>query len=132
MRLSTKNWLLLDGLGALLTAIMCLIVANFEPYIGMPKEVMFVLSGAGFCFAIFSFSSHLWAKKDFEKYLSIILIANTAYCLGTLVLATIHIDQLTRLGIAYFTGEIIIVLMIAYAEFREVKQSKSFQKMDMR
>jgi len=124
MKISTKNWILLDGLGALITATMCLVVAKFEAYIGMPKEVMFVLSGVAFCFAVFSISSHLLAKKYFESYLSIALTANIVYCLATFVLASIHIEKLTRLGIAYFVGEIIIVLTIVYAEYRKVKGSQ--------
>lgn len=131
MNISTKNWLLLDGVGAITTATMCLVVAKFESYIGMPKKVMFILSSVAFCFAVFSFSSRLLAKKYFEKYLSIVLTANAFYCLATFVLVSIHIRQLTKLGMAYFVGEIIIVLIIVYAEYRKVKRSNASQKADI-
>lgn len=120
MNFSTKNWLLLDGLGAIITAIMCQVVARLESFFGMPKEIMLVLSGVAICFAAFSFFSYLFVKNDFKRCLSIILTANITYCLATFILAVIHIEKLTGFGIAYFAGEIIIVAILVYGEYIKV------------
>lgn len=120
LNFSTKNWLLFDGLGAIITAIMCLVVARLESFFGMPKEVMLVLSGVALCFAAFSFFSYLFVTNDIKKYLSIILTANITYCLATFILAVIHIEKLTGFGIAYFTGEITIVAILVYGEYIKV------------
>lgn len=121
INLSAKNWLLLDGFGAVVTAIMCQIVARNESFFGMPKDVLFVLSGVALCFSAFSFSCYFFVKKDYIKYLNIILIANITYCLATLILVGIHIEKLTRFGIFYFAGEIILVMALVYAESIKVK-----------
>jgi len=110
----------LDGLGAIITAVMCQVVARLESFFGMPKEVMLVLSSLALCFSVFSFSSYLFVKKDFRKHLGIILIANITYCLATSILAVIHIERLTGIGIAYFAGEIIIVSILVYGEYLKV------------
>ncbi|MEQ8706424.1 MAG: hypothetical protein RIC19_21005 [Phaeodactylibacter sp.] len=121
MNLTAKKMLLLDGVGALVTATMLSqVLARHVPLFGMPKEVLHILSGVALCFAVFSLTSHLLVKSGFDRYLSIILIANITYCITTLVLMGVHIEKLTWLGIAYFIGEVIIVLILVYAEYRKV------------
>ena len=123
IQLSAKNWLLLDGLGAIVTAIMCQVVARLEPIFGMPVEVMMVLFSLALCFAVFSFSSYLFVKTNHKKHLCIILTANATYCIATFVLAAIHFEKLTGFGIAYFAGEILIVAVIVYSEYTKVTTS---------
>lgn len=126
MNISAKKILLFDGLGALITFILLSqVLARFEGLFGMPKEVLFLLSIVALCFAIFSISSYLFLKNNIEKHIKIILIANTTYGISTLVLVGIHIQKLTGLGIAYFVGEIIIILLLVYTEYRIVKHART-------
>jgi len=122
MNISPRRLLLLDGIGAIVTASMCLVLARFESCFGMPREVMLVLSGIAFCFALFSFSSFLYVKNDFKQPLRIISTANFTYCVATFALAIIHIEKLTTLGITYFIGEIIIVLWLVKVERNTLKK----------
>lgn len=122
MNISARRLLLLDAIGALVTASMCLLLARFENYFGMPKGVMLVLSGIALCFAVFSISSYLYVKSDFKKPFRIIITANITYCIATFVLAAIHIEKLTGLGIAYFAGEIIVVAILVNVEYDRLKK----------
>jgi hypothetical protein len=130
LKTSARKWLLIDGFGAIITALMCLVVAGFESFFGMPEKVMFVLSGVAVFFSVFSFSSYYFAKNRFEKYLSIILSANIVYCLSVSVLMGIYFVKLTVFGIAYFAGEIIIVTMLVYAEYiRVITHRKDYNRL---
>ncbi len=122
MNPTVKNIFLLDGMGAFTTAILLSqVLARFESLFGMPKEVLFVLSGIAFCFALYSITCHLLVKNNFEPYLKVIIAANLIYCLATFGLVLLHIQTLTGLGMAYFLGEITIILMLVWVEYRKIK-----------
>jgi hypothetical protein len=120
--ISVKNWLLLDGIGAIVTAIMCLVIGHFESFFGMPKSIMFVMSGFAFCFAGFSLSCFAFVKNKFKKYLRTIIKANIIYGIAIFILVTLHIERLTGIGIIYFAGEIIIITLLVYSEYNKVKK----------
>lgn len=122
MKYSAKKLLLLDGVGALTTALLLSqVLARFEPLFGMPKNVVFILSGVAGCFALYSITCHLIIKNNFERYLKVIITANLIYCVATCGLVIFHIQTLTWFGIAYFSGEIIIISMLVLAEYRKIK-----------
>ena len=123
MTITTKKLLLLDGLGAIVTAILLSqVLARFETLFGMPQEILFILAAIAMCFAVFSLSSHVFVKSNFKPFLRIILYTNSLYCLTTFILIGIHFDQLTWLGITYFIGEIVIITVLVYAENNQLKQ----------
>ncbi|WP_154852697.1 hypothetical protein [Cyclobacterium xiamenense] len=121
MTISAKNLLLLDGVGALMTAtLLTQVVARYEPLFGMPKATVYVLSVVALGFAAFSLGSYLLAKRGFSRYLGMILFANLAYCVATATLLFVYREKITWLGIAYFVGEIILVLVLVYQEYKKV------------
>lgn len=123
MNISAKKLLLLDGLGAFASAILLSqVLARFDSLFGMPREILYFLSGIAICFAVFSLTSHVYVKSNFKRSLSIIFIANMLYCLATCILIGIYFDQLTWLGIAYFIGEITLVSVLIYAEIHKLKR----------
>lgn len=117
MYISVKKLLLLDGLGAVLTAAMCLVVARFEAYFGMPKLPMVVLSCIAFGFALFSICNYLFLKRGFQRPLRRIMFANIAYCVATGFLILWYVERLTALGLAYFFGEILVVSFVVRLEY---------------
>lgn len=109
---------LIDGLGAIVTAILLSqVLARFETVFGMPRDILWVLAGAAGCFAVYSISCHLFLKKNGKPFLQGIAIANLIYCLTTLVLVIYLRESLTYLGLAYFIGEMIIILILVRWEF---------------
>jgi hypothetical protein len=62
-----KMLFLLDSLGALLTAVLLLVILqNFSPSIGMPKTAMNLLLGAAVCLFFYSAACFLLLKKNGE------------------------------------------------------------------
>ena len=123
MNFSAKKLFLLDGLGALTTAILLSqILARFESFFGMPKNILYILSLVAVCFAAYSLTCFLFVKTNFSRYFRIIIVANISYCLATLGLVIIYFQPLTWFGIAYFLGEISIISLLIFREIRQVKQ----------
>ena len=116
--LDFKKLFLIDGLGALVTAfLLSQVLARFESVFGMPREILWVLAGMAGCFAVYSFLCHLFIEENGKPYLKGIAVANTVYCITTLGLVIYLNESLTYLGLAYFIGEIIILLILVRLEF---------------
>ena len=117
--LTIKKLFLIDGFGAVVTAFMLgFVLSSFETLFGMPQNILFILAGIACCFAIYSFSCYFFIKENGKPFLKVIAIANTLYCILTLVLVIYLNQTLTWLGVAYFVGEIIIVLALVSVEWR--------------
>lgn len=119
MPLSPHRLFLLDGLGALLTAVMLFFVlARFEDFFGMPIAVLKPLAAAAVVFAVYSLTCHRFLKQNPKPFLLAIATANALYCITTVVLMQRHADRLTAFGFAYFIGEIIIIGFLVFLEYK--------------
>ena len=119
MRYSAKTLFLIDAAGALATAfLLSQVLARYESLFGMPVSILFILAGIALCFAVYSVMCHFLVEESAGKFLKIIAAANTLYCILTLGLVILFAQTLTWLGIAYFTGEIIIVLTLSRLEYK--------------
>ncbi len=119
INISAKNIFLLDGIGAIITSLLLSqVLGRFESIFGMPQDILYVLASIAVGFAIYSLSCHLWIKDHFSNYLKGIAIANKVYCTITLILIIFLRESLTWLGIAYFTGEILVVMGLVSIEWR--------------
>lgn len=117
--LTYKKLFLIDGMGAVITALMLSqVLARFESVFGMPQQLLFILAGIAAGFAVYSTLCYWLVRENWWPYLRGIATANTAYCIGTLGLVIKLFDTLTYLGIAYFVGEIILVVGLAIFEFQ--------------
>lgn len=109
----------LDGLGAVLTALLLSqVLARLESVFGMPADILFILAGVAAGFAVYSFSCSFWIKEKGKPYLLAIALANSIYCLVTFSLIIYLYPSLTWLGMAYFLGEIALVMTLVYVEFQ--------------
>jgi hypothetical protein len=123
-KLTPKSIFLIDAIGALLTATSLITVCKyFEVYIGMPSDVLNILSGIAFAFCTYSFACHFLVKNNLLRWLIVIGIANLGYCCLTAGLMYFHFSSLTQLGIAYFSGEISIIGILIYFEFQFSKKN---------
>jgi hypothetical protein len=93
----------------------------------MPQTVVHVLWIVALGFAAFSLGSYLLVLSGFERYLRIILFANLTYCLATAVIVVIYIEKLFWPGVAYFIGEIFVILSLVYVEYQKIKQGNAGQ-----
>jgi hypothetical protein len=108
---------LIDGLGALLTAILLgFVLTNFQEYIGMPIEILIPLAiiALGLCF--YSLSCYLLLKRNWRPFMRALTTANLLYCLITGFLIFTYFNQLTLLGTVYFAGEIMVIGVLVFVE----------------
>ncbi|MEO1417693.1 MAG: hypothetical protein AAFW00_20585 [Bacteroidota bacterium] len=122
-QITPRNLFLLDGIGALVSAIMLgVVLVQFESFFGMPASVLQYLALAAGIFAVYSFSQYVRFPQNWIPYLRFIATVNLLYCAVTLALVLFLYGQLTYWGILYFVGEIILVVTLAVFELRTAKR----------
>lgn len=114
--LSLQTVFLIDGVGAFVSAVMLgFVLTTFESFFGMPAKVLYILSAIAFLFAVYSFINA--ARKNCTACnLKLIALANLLYCALTFVLMLTNFQQISKYGLLYFTGEIIIIVSLALFE----------------
>lgn len=121
---------LLDGLGAALTTCsLFFVVRNYNDYFGMPANTLTYLSAAGLVYCAYSMSCYFLLKGNWTSYLRIIAIGNFLYCILTMTFLYVYYNNLTRIGLTYFLGEMLIIVVLAYLELR-VAQGLRARKTD--
>jgi hypothetical protein len=119
MRINSKNIFLIDGLGASLTAFLTgAILIFFVEYLGMPQNILVTLVSIACVFAVYSLTCHFLKPKNWRFFLVFIAILNLVYCAALVGFALHFAVRLTLLGISYFTAEVVVVLILVYAELR--------------
>lgn len=114
-----KRMFFIDAIGALLTALLLSgILAQFEGVFGMPKYVLYLLSGNAICLFLYSICCHLIITKNWKPWLSTIIILNAIYIMLSIGFVIIYFENLTALGFLYFILEVIIIAMIIILEYR--------------
>ena len=113
-----KKILLLDSLGALVTAINLLVIPFLESYTGIPRDIALILVPLPILYSIFSFFSYKFGNHNWRSFLKMIAIANLFYCCLTMYVTWINFDTFKILGIIYFIVEIIIIIILATLEFK--------------
>ncbi|MFV1884766.1 MAG: hypothetical protein ACMZ7B_09780 [Balneola sp.] len=116
-----ENLFLLDAVGASVSAFFLgVILPGFQPFFGMPNEVLYILASLACLFAIYSFACFFQEPENAPFFLRIIALINLLYCGLTLVLVFYFSNVLTSFGIAYFVGEILLILALVGFELKSV------------
>ena len=119
LMLQPKKMFLVDGFGAVLTAIlMAAVIARFEAVFGLHPNIAYRLSGVAVIFMIYSFSCYFLVSDNWRPFLKGIAIVNGAYCCFTMGLILYYYQPLTALGVTYFLLEIMVVGGLAFFEWR--------------
>ena len=117
--LKPKQLFLIDGIGALVSAFFLgVILVMIEEYIGLSKEILYALTIPACIFSLYSFTCFLFLKNDWSKHLNYIAIANSLYALVTIALMLVHYKEMKTLGFVYFSGELIILFVLIWFEFK--------------
>ena len=114
----TKKIFLIDSLGALISAIILLVISQFESQFGISRNLSLILIPLPIIFSVFSFVSYKLDNEKWKSLLKIIAIANLSYCCLTLYLTLINFATLKNLGITYFVVEIFIIFLLAMFELK--------------
>lgn len=126
--LSVKKLFLIDGIGAVVSAIMLgFVLPQFHEHIGMPLIELFILATIPVLFIIYDLFCYR-SNSENGKLLLGIAIANLSYSALSANLVSVHFSELTILGLMYFAGEILIILVLVIYEIRvamaNIKASK--------
>lgn len=122
---NAKQLLLLDGIGAVLSAFIhgCILV-YFEDEIGMPVRVLYSLAFIAVLYAFYSLSSYYFVKEKHARNLKIIAFLNLAYCLLTVILLFIHAESINQLGWIYFALEILVISSLGIFEWSMARRDQ--------
>jgi cation transport ATPase len=119
----SRQFFLIDGLGAVLTALLLShVLARMESVFGMPKDILYLLAAVAGVFAVYSLLCYAFVRDRWRSFLRGIAVANTLYCTITLGLVISRWTSLTGLGITYFLVEIAIVMSLVTMEFKKAAQ----------
>lgn len=112
-----KTLFLIDGLGAALTTFFLFVVlSNLYAYFGIPKQVLNYLSLIGITLCIYAMTCFFLLKSNWAPFIRAMSIANLFYCVLTMVFMYIYFQELSTLGVIYFSVEIAIIVTLALLE----------------
>ncbi|MRI00457.1 hypothetical protein GH721_07900 [Kriegella sp. EG-1] len=114
-----KQLFLIDATGAVISAFFLgVVLVQLNNYVGLSRNTLYILAVIPCFFAVYSFSSYFFIKRNFRPFLGVIAIANLLYCCLTLILLFVHFEDLTVLGVSYFLIELIVVIIISIIELK--------------
>lgn len=114
---SIKTLFLVDAMGATLSAFMLGgVLVWYNTYIGMPINILQFLAGFALIFALYSWTCYFVPRFQTQRTIGFIGKTNLAYIILTLTLLLYHLEELTYLGILYFIGEAIVILILVRRE----------------
>lgn len=121
MRWLQQNVFLFDGLGAVGSTTATLTIAlALQPRFGMPSPTLWglVLLAAGFIV----YSLTCWRRRaPLRPWLPVVMAANLTYCVVLAGALVVHATAMTRLGIAYFIGEMLVIVGVVTLEWKVLK-----------
>lgn len=120
MILGHKRIFLIDSLGALLSAFFLgIVLVKFEFAFGMPRDVLYFLTFFTCILSVFSCLNYLFVKENWKISLKILGLVNIVYSSITLILVLCFYKEITKLGLLYFLGEILIIIILAKIELEK-------------
>ena len=114
-----RRLLLVDAAGALLSAVLLgLVLPQTSALWGMPRAALYFLALWPCLFLLYDLG--VWRRRGPVRpwHVRLIAGANLGYCLLSMGLLWQHAASLTVLGWAYFGGELLLVIGLAWVEWR--------------
>jgi hypothetical protein len=118
-RLKHRPWLalLIDGIGATLSAFsLGVVLPALEPYVGMPRRVLFVLALVALVYAACSIGSYCLRRNEWRPWLRAISRLNLAYCGVTAAPVVAFWTRLMFVGVTYFFLELLLIGTLVVVE----------------
>lgn len=114
-----KQLFLVDALGALISAVLLgFVLVQYQPLFGIPADILYTLAAIPCLFAIYDLICYFSLKSNFGIYLASIAGLNIAYCVFSIGVALLYINQIHTLGWIYLVLEVILVCLIAKIEWK--------------
>ncbi|WP_299681731.1 hypothetical protein [uncultured Dokdonia sp.] len=123
MIFSPRRLLLIDGLGAILSAFMLgIVLVKLESMFGIPPSTLYFLAILPVFFALFDFYCYQRKSNSLGRCLKMIAILNLLYCCLSVGIAFYHIETITIIGWLYILIEILIIITLAVFELKVAKR----------
>jgi hypothetical protein len=118
--------ILIDGIGALISAIMLgIILVKIQYLIGMPVSILYLLASIPCVYLVYDLISFSFRNTNHKLLLKVVAYANLGYTVVSAGLVIGHLQQLQLLGLVYFISEITILIVLIRIELR-IASSKAF------
>ncbi len=125
LSLNPKRLLLIDGLGAIVSAFLLgVVLVYFEGIFGIPRKTLYFLAFLPCIFAVYDAYCYLRIDERLDVFLRIIAFTNLSYCFISLGLAFYHHQKLSYWGWAYILLEILIVVILVCIELKIASKIK--------
>jgi len=122
-KLNRSNIFLIDSIGAILTAsLLFFVLADNYDFFGVSRKYLLILAGIVVFFAVYSMACHFLLRENWRPFLKVIAALNTSYCILTCFLLIGFLPDITPWGVAYFSGEILLISGLVFVELRIMKQ----------
>jgi hypothetical protein len=115
---------LLDGSGAVLSALLLVVAAYAVPFFGIPGNTIRLLLPAPVLFALYSFSCFLFRPANWRGWLTFIAVANLLYSCLTAAVVYLNFEILTTAGLVYLLTEIAVIVWLSITELRIANRQK--------
>jgi hypothetical protein len=113
---------MVDAIGALLSSLLLFAIAKkFSLSFGLSESVLLKLSFVALLMAFYSILCYIGIKHSWKSFLISISVINLVYCAITFLVLVYHWPEITALGIAYLSVEIMVILFLSYFEFSTAK-----------
>lgn len=122
--LQMNQLFLIDGSGALLSALLLCVVYYYKNIFGMPDAMFYQLIPFPVLFACYSITCSFIKTKKRKILLAIIIICNVCYIAYSLLLAYRNAGSLTLPAITYFKLEVLVILALVCLEIDYIKHLK--------
>ena len=117
MRLHRRTIFLFDGIGAVVSVLLLgVVLPAIQPWIGMPLKALFLLATVPVFCGAYSFACYRFADPHNPRWLQAIMAANLLYCVLTASLTVIHFHEMTRLGVAWFAIDGLVIVGVVALE----------------
>ncbi len=90
-----------------------------EPWFGMPPEVLNFPLPLTVLFMAYSLLCWFFKPERWRLFLLVIALANLGYAVLIVMLLVVQRDALTPLGIAFFGGEVVVLVGLGCLEVRK-------------
>lgn len=114
-----KQLFLVDAVGAIISALLLyMLLMPYAEWIGLPAAHIKALAIGAVCLAGYDLFARSVFTTERKWTLSLIALLNTIYCIITSGVLIVNYSSITLLGWAYFLGEMAIVGVLVYLEWK--------------
>ncbi|GAB5540200.1 MAG: hypothetical protein Salg2KO_23030 [Salibacteraceae bacterium] len=116
--ITPRRIFLIDGLGAMISAILLVAIASLESVFQFPEQLAYELALVALILSTYSMACYFVRPKSMFNFLLALVIANIGYSVFTGIVILYYWNTVSIYSTIYFISEILLILTLASIEFR--------------